>query len=212
MTRTKMQKGKKKKEIALTLQQKDFVKHLIADPKFDCQAAAKQAGYANPKQAGSRLLTLAPISVEVANAIKRRADRLEFTADEILLRLKTLLEVDITYIYDDAGFTTMDKIKDLPPMIRQCITKIKAFRKWDIDEDGNKNYYNELEVEWMSKDAAMQLAMKHFGLLQPEINVMVVSDEMKNRILIELLQQTAPTPDKISIVDGTVIDRLVNEL
>jgi hypothetical protein len=114
-------------------------------------------------------------------------------------------------INGDEEFTApyLTQIEDELSRYSDQITRIEIHLS---DEDGNKNYYNELEVEWMSKDAAMQLAMKHFGLLQPEINVMVVSDEIKNRILIELLQQTAPTPDKISIVDGTVIDRLVNEL
>lgn len=194
----------------LTQQQQSFIKYLLADPKFDLTKAAKQSGYKTPSTAGNRLIKMKIIAAAVGNEIRLRSERLQWSADDVLMRLRVLLDVDLTELYDEEGCCNMASIKALPDVVRKCITKIKSFKKFTINDEGNKEYYDVYEVEWMSKDQALQLAMRHFGLLQPEVNVMVLGDEMKARVLVELLSQTNKA-DKISVVDGTVIDRLVHE-
>ena len=103
----------------------------------------------------------------------------------------------------------MRDIKSLPDTVRQCITKIKTYKDVSIDDDGEKTVTLKYEIEWMSKDAALQLAMRHFGLLQPDISINVINPEMKARVLIELLQGTNETNN--GVVDGNVISSLAKQ-
>ncbi len=193
----------------LTNQQQMFIKLLLADPKFDLCNAARLSGYANPAVAGNRLLKNKIISATVGKAIRDRSERLEFTADDVLARLRVVLDVDLTDIYDKNGHVTMKDIKDLPAHIRKCITKIKTYKNSTIDEDGETQVETKYEIEWMSKDAALQLAMRHFGLLQPDININVINPEIKARVLIELLQGTQNANS--GVIDGSVISSLASK-
>lgn len=191
----------------LTEQQKSFVKFLLADPAFDLTEAARLSGYQSPGAAGKRLVKNRIIAAMVGNEIRKRNERLELTADNVLKRLQALLDADLTELYDESGLCSMAKIKALPTVIRQCITKIKSTKRCTVDDDGNKEYYDVYDIELMSKDQALQLAMRHFGMLTPEINVTLVSDEVKRQVIVELLQQTSFI-GRPSVIDGKVIDQL----
>jgi len=194
----------------LNVQQQLFVDNLLADKTFDLTKAARAAGYKSPSVAGCRLIKQKIIAAAVGREVTLRSERLRFTADDVLNQLRTVLEADLTQLYNDEGECSMADIKALSPVLRQCISKIRTFKKFTIDDDGNKEYYNVYELEWMSKDQALQLAMRHFGMLQPEVNVTVVNADVKARIIVEMLQYTS-ADNKLSIVDGTVIDRMANE-
>lgn len=200
---------RKMSDDSLNNQQQMFIKELIADPTFNLTEAARKCGYKRPEDAGQRLISNRVIATAVGKAIKERSDRLEWTADDILKRLRAVLEVDMTDLYDDEGFVTMRSIKELPPLVRQCITKIKTHRKSYINEDGEQEWFNSFEIEWMSKDSAMNLAMRHFGLMEPDIQVNVISPEMKSRLMIEMLaslkQSNVPN---MGVIDGSVISSL----
>jgi hypothetical protein len=194
----------------LTVQQKSFVKFLLADPAFDLTEAARLSGYHSPTAAGKRLIKNPVIAALTGNEIRKRNERLELSADSVLMRLRTLLEADVTELLDEDGKCSMERIKALPAVIRQCITKIKCCKKYITDDEGNRSYYDDLEIEWMSKDQALQLAMRHFGLLTPEINVTLVSDDVKRLVISELLHRISDS-QKVSVVDGEVIERLARQ-
>lgn len=193
----------------LSAQQRMFVEELLADPGFNITAAARKAGYKHAPQSANRLIKNKVISRVIGKKLKERSDRLEFTADQVLDRLRVLLEVDLTHIYDDRGYTTMAKVKALPDVVRQCITKVTTERvKVDVDEDGLPVYENKVHVEWMSKDAALQLAMKHFGLLSDNLNISLSTERAKEEALIDLLDQVNRADN---IIDSTAIEKLVEE-
>lgn len=195
----------------LTNQQQMFVKELLADPSFNLTKAAREAGFKSPRVAGQKLIKHPSIAHHIGNEIRKRSERLEFSADEVLARLRTILEVDISDIYDDDGFTTMKEVKQLPEHIRQCITKVKSHRKTVINEDGDRETINVIEVEWMSKDNALNMAMRHFGLMEPELQINVVSPELKAKVLVDLMGSLQDGKEsEPAVIDATVIDRIAS--
>ena len=192
----------------LTVQQRQFVDALLATKDFNVTEAARSAGYAYPSQAGHSLLKKEPIQKAVGWALKERSQRLEWEADDVLETLRTVVSMDVTQLYDMEGNITMKAVKDLPEHLRRCISKVKSTRKYYTNEMGEKEYYNDLEVEFMSKDQALQLALKHFGLLNDELNIQLVDDKLKRQVVIDILGQLAQNKN---VIDSTAVDRLALE-
>lgn len=197
----------------LTAQQQLFVKHLVASKDFSPTKAAQEAGYKYPSQMGRSLLQQDTIRVAVGKALHDRIERLEWQGDDVLQTLRTVIDFDVTEFYDQAGNLSMESIKSQPPHVRKCITKITSKRKSFVNELGEKEYYNQIEVELMDKNQALHLALKHFGLLNDDLRTQVMDDETKRRLIIELMGQIAQSTRESGghIVDGTLIAKKASE-
>ena len=189
----------------LTNQQRLFVQELLAEPTFNLTEAARAAGYSNPSCAGNRLLKNRIIAAAVGKAIRERRERCEWSADQILNKLRAILEVDLTDVIDDQGFATLENVKELPPIIRKCITKIKTHRECVTNENGEVEWITTVELDWTSKDRALELAMRHFGLMEPGLQVHVVPDKVKAQVLVDLLGKIETEGN---IVDAEAVSRL----
>ena len=197
------ERGSTKKE-SLTNQQQIFVDELLASDNFSIVDAAKKAGYKNPSGSGIQLLKNKVVKALIGKALRDRQVRTQWSQDDIILRLRNILELDITELYSNTVIT-MENIKNLPSYIRQMITKISVTKKFTIDDDGNKSWYDDLEVEFMDKNKALDLAMRHFGLLQPELHVHVLSDEVKEQVIIELMSKANEVS---TVIDAKAVQRL----
>lgn len=186
----------------LTAQQQIFIKALLASNRFSPKEAATEAGYSKPELAGYKLLHHPVVRAAIGKELRLRKERLEWQSDDVLEFLRTVVELDITEIYDNLGNVSMEKLKSLSPMARRCVTEIRTRRKFYTNEDGEREYYNQVEVKWMSKDQALQLALKHFGLLNDDLHVHVMDDKIKQRIIVELLGQVA---GKGNVIDADAI-------
>ena len=158
----------------LTAPQRAFVDELLADDLFKPTEAARKAGYKNPPQAANKLMKNRQIAAALGKAMRERHERCELKADEVLAQLARALYLDPLDLFerDESGAFMIRSLEDVPVEVRRCITKLKA--RSTVDEDGNTSVY--LEVELMSKDAAMGNALKHLGLISgdgPKIDINV---------------------------------------
>lgn len=149
----------------LTTQQQKFVVALLATEAFSPLEAAKAAGYKTPSQAAYKLLGNPIVAAAVGKAIHQRNQRLELKADDLLDHLRNAIYLDPIEIFeqseDGAGFY-VKRLGDIPEALRRCVTKIESYTTYD--RDGNPRD-TKLKVEFMSKDGAMALAMRHMGML-----------------------------------------------
>lgn len=129
-----------------------YLKHLNATK------AAEEAGYSKGTAAsqGARLLKNAKVAQALAEAMERRAARVEVKQDDVLRVLLRHLNFDPATLYAESG--AMLPIRDMPPDARLAIQSIE----WG--EYGPK-------VKLWSKDKALELSMRHLGLLQDKVDV-----------------------------------------
>lgn len=192
----------------LTAQQQIFVKALLASKDFSLSDAAREAGYKYPGQSGRQLIRQAVIQATIGKELRLRKERLQWEADAVLEQLRTVIEMDITELYDNGGNIDMKKVKALPEHERRCIVGINTKRKSMTNEFGEREYYNEIELKWMDKNHALHLALKHFGLLNDDLHVQVMDEAMKRQLIVELMGQIAK---KEHIVDAESIRTIAQE-
>lgn len=150
----------------LTTAQQTFCHEMAADPQFNGTAAARKAGYKHPPQAANKLLNTRAVQAYLGKVLHERQERCQLTADEVLEHLGEALFLDPLELFSSnpEGTITVKSLDDVPIAVRRCITKIKSKKR--VTQDGATE--TTLEIELMSKDAAMTNAMKHLGLLSPD--------------------------------------------
>lgn len=144
-----------------------FVSELLASEKMSATEAARKAGYSQPATAGYKLLANPIIARLVGYRIHERLERNDLTQDEVINMLTTVLRFDPLELFDVDEFNNLS-VKDLrtvPKEMRMCLTKIKPKKRIHRDREGNITEEHSIDLEFMSKDAALQLAMRHFGLI-----------------------------------------------
>jgi len=96
--------------------------------------------------------------------LEQRRQRRELEANEVLDHLRNALFLDPLDLFDqDGGVCRMKELSEVPEHVRRCITKLKVKQR----ELANGTETT-LELELMSKDAAMTNALKHLGLIRPD--------------------------------------------
>lgn len=145
----------------MTAKQERFVEEYLID--LNATQAAIRAGY-SPKTAtaiASENLSKPSISAAIACAMAERSKRTGITQDRILEELAKVAFIKLTDIVDDtgrikAGATDED---------RACIESIK-YKRTDTDT----GYSEEREVKASSKLKAIELLMRHTGMLDSRIS------------------------------------------
>lgn len=145
----------------LNPKQQRFVDEYLID--LNATQAAIRAGY-SPKTAtaiASENLSKPSISAAIACAMAERSKRTGITQDRILEELAKVAFIKLTDIVDDTG-----KIKaDATDEDRACIESIK-YKRTDTDT----GYSEEREVKASSKLKAIELLMRHTGMLDSRIS------------------------------------------
>ena len=121
--------------------------------------------------------------------MKQRLERGQLSQDDVLAHLKEILFLDPIHLFESngSGELRIRPLKDIPIAIRRCISKIKTKTTYNTKTEEK---YVETEIELMSKDNALNLAMKHLGLIlaDPKINVGVVSEDFLADLLLRVEQ------------------------
>ena len=145
----------------LNPKQQRFVEEYLID--LNATQAAIRAGY-SPKTAtaiASENLSKPSISAAIACAMAERSKRTGITQDRILEELAKVAFIKLTDIVDDTG-----KIKaGATDEDRACIESIK-YKRTDTDT----GYSEEREVKASSKLKAIELLMRHTGMLDSRIS------------------------------------------
>ena len=145
----------------LNPKQQRFVEEYLID--LNATQAAIRAGY-SPKTAtaiASENLSKPSISAAIACAMAERSKRTGITQDRILEELAKVAFIKLTDIVDDTG-----KIKaGATDEDRACIESIK-YKRTNTDT----GYSEEREVKASSKLKAIELLMRHTGMLDSRIS------------------------------------------
>ena len=167
----------------LTPNQRLFCEYLLADPQFNGTAAARAAGYKNPGIAASKLMKSKPVRATIGKAIMERIREVKLTQKDVLEHLATALFLDPLEMFErtERGAYVVRDLDDVPERIRRCITKLKCRTK--EDRSGRKETW--VEIELMSKDQALPLAMKHLGIAGSDS----VTVDVGGDVLLNLLKQ-----------------------
>ena len=181
----------------LTVQQRMFCEHLVADPQFRPGEAAKQAGYGSPSQTATKLMRNPRVMAHLGSVLQQRIERCQLTADEVLEHMRNALFLDPKDLFDqsDDGVLSLRRLEDIPLSTRRCISKLKC--KSTVDAEGKVEAT--LEVELMSKDAALTNALKHLGLMSPDN--LIINANSENRINWDEL---CSPPEENDVIDGKV--------
>lgn len=181
-----------------------FVEELLADETFNATAAARKAGYKRPSQEAARLLVDPAVRAIIGKALQERITRCRLTADAVLQHLATALFLDPLDLFEktEGGGYLVRALEDIPIEVRRCITKIKQRSRSIGGRDGEATIETYLEVELMSKDAALVNAMKHLMLINPDQNLNVNVGGLDLKALLDRVE------NERKVVDGSVIRKI----
>jgi phage terminase small subunit len=146
----------------------------------------------------TQLLKKPSIRAYLGSILQARLERAGLTAERILHRLECAIFLDPLDLYqpgDVDGVYELKPLDEIPREARRCITKCKTrVRETECGMDVTT------EIEFMSKDKAVELAMKYLGLLR-ETNVSI---HMKGQAQAIDFDKLCEPPDDNDIVEGKI--------
>jgi len=169
--------------MALSYKRQAFVNHYLANG-FNATKAAEAAGYAAPRQAGSRLLSSVDIQAEIA----ARTASLAMSADEALQRLAARARVSIADFYDvdDAGNLVLN------------LQRARESGKLDLIDNITYDRQGNLILKLPDRIRALELIGRNLGLwvdrVQQDTTMrfdMMTDDELREYILSNALDSEA---------------------
>jgi phage terminase small subunit len=146
----------------LSPRQQFFIAEYLKD--LNATQAAIRAGY-SPRTAesqASRLLRHVKVASAVAEAQRRRLERVEVKSDDILRELLRIATVDLAEAYDEAG--NLKPIQEIPKDVRRAIAGIKVFEEFDGFGKDRVKVGEVREVKFWDKPRSLELLGKHLKL------------------------------------------------
>ncbi len=165
------------------------------DLEFDAVAAAKRAGYKG-KSAPWQLMANPMVLAQIGKELQKRIERTRLSADDVLKHLTVALYLDPIVMFNNDF--SLKQLKEIPKAERQCISKLKCKESTTTDKNGDVTVTTETEIQLMSKDKALDNAMRHFGLIAPDNKVNVNIDTVQLS-LADLLHQVENTDNVIDV-------------
>jgi hypothetical protein len=136
----------------LTSQERRFVEALTSDPEWSLAAAARAAGYADPK-AADRIMRSQAVVRYIAAIQSDQRNRLRDIRDNVVATLWQLASgFDIAGLVEEneAGEIVTLPPNRLPPTLRAAVKSVKC----------NKGVW---EYQFVDRAAVLGLLLKHFG-------------------------------------------------
>ena len=182
----------------LNTQEMLFVHTMAADINFNAIQAVKEC-YPRCKNASSqvaKLLSRPHVQKMLSVVLRKRLERLELKADDVLEYLRFALffnPLDYFFPTED-GMWTITDLKSLPKKVGSLICGMKVKTKKDADGSEISTF----EVDLISKATALSLAMKHVGLdvEKPAALVQINWDALSQGQVIDIVEQRLIEEDK----------------
>lgn len=154
------------KKDKLTDRQELFCKEYVID--LNATQAAIRAGYSQntANEQGSQNLAKLSIQERLAELQKKRFERLEITADQVLREYAKIAFIDIRKFYDEEG--------NLKPIHKLDDDAAASLAGIDIDEifewiDGSKHNVGQTKkIKLQNKLAALEAISKHIGFFEKD--------------------------------------------
>lgn len=161
--------------VPLGTRQNAFVAEYLKD--LNATQAALRAGYSEASAAsqGARLLKNRKVALAIEEAQQRRSERIEVKQDDVLRVLIRNLTFDIGAAHDEYG--NLLPVHKMPEEVRKTIQSIE----WG---------QHGVKVKFWSKDKALELAMRHLGLLKDKV------EHSLDKTLEELVLGSMKTPEE----------------
>jgi hypothetical protein len=150
-------------------------------------------------------MTKPVILTELGKQLRDRLKRIELTQDDVLDHLRVALYMDpLEFLTEgeNPGTYLVKDLKSVPVQYRRCITKFRMRNKYSRD---GSLIGTELELELMSKDALLVLALKHLGVIDVKGNLNVNVDVDSN-VIMELLKRVESSNNVIDVVPQPAIE------
>lgn len=153
-----------------------WVNTMAADIAFDPVAAVRECypKNKNPASQAAKLLSNRNVMKALSVVLRKRLERLELKADDVLEYLRFALffnPLDHFFPTED-GKWTIANLKDLPDEVGRLIDKMKVKERTNVDGSTTVTF----EVELISKATVLSLAMKHMGIDGEKTPVMLNID------------------------------------
>lgn len=188
--------------------QRAFVDALLKDDEFNLTNAAREAGYASPAKAGSKLLDNRIVRNYVGKKIREREERLEIEADRTLLELARLAYVNPKDLVDEDG--KVIPLKKMPRRLAACVKKLKIKTRETEDDKGRKVIETTAEIEVWDKLHALELLARHQGLFEKGLRDDVPM--MTPQVFAFIMNNASEQPDgPTNVVDTKFIDSKLKE-
>lgn len=179
----------------LNPKQSHFVECYLGPASRNAAEAARMAGYTG-KNAGVKLMANRLGSRAISAGDVRVCKEFRIDGERVLRQLMCALTINpiVFFRLNKNGIAGLKDPRKVPAAAMRCVSKFK-FRTRHF-KDGSCESTGEIEL--MSKDQMMALAMRHLGLLTPAEND---DPEMKQRLdmasVITLLQEARQRPSNI---------------
>jgi phage terminase small subunit len=146
----------------LNPRQRRFVREYLID--LNATQAAIRAGYASKHAdvAGSQLLGNPKIKAAVDAQKKRREEKLEIKADDVLRELLRVARSDIAELYDEDG--QLKPVHEMPENARRAIAGLEV-------EEASERHGIIRKVKLWSKPQALEALGKHLKLFTDVVEV-----------------------------------------
>ena len=179
-----------------------FIHEYLVD--LNIGAAAKRIGILkNPTTVGGRMLKLPRVQKALTKLMKVREEKVDIIAKDVLQELAYSVFRDPLDLCDPkTGQLIVNDMRQIPKKMRACIEGIEVEAFTDA-ETGNVR--QKMKLKLTSKMAAMELAMKHLGLIEPvSQNVKVTVDWDRLYQDGAGVTQSTPIEDRINAVKNLV--------
>jgi phage terminase small subunit len=173
----------------LSIRERTFVAEYLTD--FNATQAAIRAGYseASARQTAHELIRKPHIEALIDKRVEMRLERLDRTADDVLIQMQRVAFADIRKIEPNL-------LGHLPDDIVAAIQSVKLSKRQsgDRDSDGKPIWENVVEFKLADKNAAIGMLGKHHKLLTDKVEHSGnLTTKQETRIVI--VPAKAPLPD-----------------
>lgn len=151
----------------MTAKRERFIAEYLID--LNATQAAIRAGFSQKTaySQGERLLRNVEVSQEIAKRKEKQLAKAELTADRVLEEVRRLAFANIWDLFDDEG--NLKKKKDLTLEQQASVSSLEVVLK--NAEAGDGKIDRVLKVKVWDKPRALELAMRHLGLLIENMNI-----------------------------------------
>jgi phage terminase small subunit len=157
----------------MTPKQNRFIAEYLKD--LNATQAAIRAGYSakTARQQGAENLSKPDIAAAVADAVKRRSERVEVTVDDVLRELLTFARTDIRKAFDAHG--NLLPVHQMPEEVARAISGIENEEMFDWEGTGEERAKVHTgtvrKVKFWDKTKGLELLGKHLKMFTDKLEV-----------------------------------------
>jgi phage terminase small subunit len=148
--------------MALTVRQSRFVENILAG--MAQKVAAEKAGFSkkSAEQQAVALMKLPEVAAAINEALRRRSDRVEVKADDVLRELARIGMSDMAEAFNDDG--TLKPLVDMPLDVRRAISSVEVEQIFEGRGEDRKCIGTLTKVKFWDKTRGLEMLGKNLKL------------------------------------------------